>query len=355
LSPEERIAELAPYGFSKRQARFLDLVMRHSGVCVQRQYASFASIVQGQKTRTLFAKLVRRGHASAFECRHNRGRVYHLHGHGLYAATDAMNSRYRRPVSASRTTERLMMLDALISSADVVWLATRAEFWNHFGVVVSTPPDGSQPRELRRSPVDGLCSDSMRVGVDPTGRTVLLYLVVPGGREDFRGFLARLVPILSCLPAWTLRLAFPRSLLEVYAAYQQIVRDEWERPLHPQTIDELTWYFERRRDLPPDRSPFPADARFDRAAAAFNGPRFDRLYRRWRRDGAAALGGAVVAAISEALATGSGCVEGFTLNHSYEHLSPVISPSVAMASAPSRHVDDIQSADQIPAEPAIQP
>jgi len=354
LSPEERIAELAPYGFSKRQARFLDLVMRHSGVCVQRQYASFASIVQGQKTRTLFAKLVRRGHASAFECRHNRGRVYHLHGHGLYAATGAMNSRYRRPVSAGHTTERLMMLDALISSADVVWLATRAELRNHFGVVVSTPPDGSQPRELRRSPVDGLCSDSMRVGVDPTGRTVLLYLVAPGGREDFRGLLARLVPILSGLPAWTLRLAFPRSLPEVYEAYQQVVREEWETPLQPQTIDELIWYFERRRDLPPGRSPFPADARFDRAAATFNGPRFDRFYRRWRRAGAAAFGEGSSSAISYALANGLGRIECFTLNHSYEHLSPVVSPSGAVAFPPGRHVDDIRSAEPTPAERAIQ-
>ena len=85
MSPEERDVALAPFGFSKRQTRFLDLVMRHSGVCVQRQYAAHAGIVHGQKTRAFFAKLVRRGFASAFECRHNRGRVYHLHHHALYA------------------------------------------------------------------------------------------------------------------------------------------------------------------------------------------------------------------------------------------------------------------------------
>jgi hypothetical protein len=111
--------------------------MRHSGVCVQRQYAAHAGIVHGQKTRAFFAKLVRRGFASAFECRHNRGRVYHVHHHARYTVIGAANSRYRRPVSASRTTERLMMLDALLGGGDVAWFATKAELRNHFRPPVS--------------------------------------------------------------------------------------------------------------------------------------------------------------------------------------------------------------------------
>jgi hypothetical protein len=187
LSPEERTSALAPFGFSKRQARFLDLVMRHSGVCVQRQYATFAGIVHGQKTRALFAKLVRRGYASTFECRHNRGRIYHVHHCGLYAAIDASNSRYRRPVSASRTTQRLMLLDAVIAGGDVVWLATKEELGRHFK---SVSPAVDRPRVeagCQSSLVERLHTDSTRVGIDLAGRTVLIYLAVPGSREDFRG------------------------------------------------------------------------------------------------------------------------------------------------------------------------
>jgi hypothetical protein len=91
-------------------------------------------------------------------------------------------------------------------------------------------------------------------------------------------------------------------------------------------VEELIWYFERRRSAPVDRQPFPADPRFEAAASAFHGARFDRLYRRWRRGGAAALGDVAGWAIHFALARGSGRVEYLALNHAYEHLSPVINP-----------------------------
>ena len=55
--PRRAVAE---FGFTQRQARFLELVMRHAGVCLLRQYSTFAGIVHGQKTRAFFAKLVSR-------------------------------------------------------------------------------------------------------------------------------------------------------------------------------------------------------------------------------------------------------------------------------------------------------
>jgi len=62
---EERVRAIAEIGFTKRQARFMVTVMLHSGVCLQRQYAAFAGIVRGEKTRRFFAKLVRLRYASA--------------------------------------------------------------------------------------------------------------------------------------------------------------------------------------------------------------------------------------------------------------------------------------------------
>jgi hypothetical protein len=73
---EDRANAVAKFGFTARQARFLVTVMLHSGVCLQRQYATFARIVLGEKTRRFFAKLVRLRYASASSCRHNRGHVY---------------------------------------------------------------------------------------------------------------------------------------------------------------------------------------------------------------------------------------------------------------------------------------
>ena len=67
---DERSEAVAKIGFTERQARFLVTVMLHSGVCVPRQYATYAGIVHGQKTRKFFAKLVRLGYASMYDCRH---------------------------------------------------------------------------------------------------------------------------------------------------------------------------------------------------------------------------------------------------------------------------------------------
>ena len=49
MTTDDRAKAVAPFGFTPRQARFLALVMRHAGVCLLRQYATFAGIVQGRK------------------------------------------------------------------------------------------------------------------------------------------------------------------------------------------------------------------------------------------------------------------------------------------------------------------
>ena len=75
MTAEDRVRAIAEFGFTQRQARFLVMVMRHAGVCLLRQYSAFAGIVHGQKTRAFFRKLVSRRYASAYACRHNRGRA----------------------------------------------------------------------------------------------------------------------------------------------------------------------------------------------------------------------------------------------------------------------------------------
>ena len=59
----QRMQAIVEHRFTGRQARFLALVMRHSGVCVPRQYAQVAGIAQGAKCSAFFERLVRHGHA----------------------------------------------------------------------------------------------------------------------------------------------------------------------------------------------------------------------------------------------------------------------------------------------------
>lgn len=117
---EDRVRAIADFGFTERQARFLVTVMLHSGVCLLRQYATFAGIVEGQRTRKFFAKLVRLRYASAYRCRHNRGRVYQVHHKALYRAIGQTDSRHRRPLSPGRVIDRVMLLDALLADRGVI-------------------------------------------------------------------------------------------------------------------------------------------------------------------------------------------------------------------------------------------
>jgi hypothetical protein len=114
MSPEERIDALSRFGFTPRQAAFLDTVLHHSGVCLPRQFAAFAGIAYGHKINRFFDRLVSRGFAAVCPCLHNRALVYHVRHRPLYSAINQAQSRLRRPVPAASVMPRLMLLDAVV-------------------------------------------------------------------------------------------------------------------------------------------------------------------------------------------------------------------------------------------------
>ena len=161
------------------------------------------------------------------------------------------------------------------------------------------------------------------VGLDPGGRALVLYLATVPWTDDFRMFLQGTAAFLTVVPSWTLRLVFPRPLDRVYTAYQTVVREELETPLHRATIGELQWYFEHRQQaighgVHPQTQGF-----LDRAAKVFNTPRFTLLYRRWLKEGDAVFPAVSSPVFAEALARGSGRVECLVLSRTYRHLSPL--------------------------------
>jgi hypothetical protein len=124
---EDRINAIAEFGFTERQARFLDVVMMFGGLCVPRQYATFAGTAYGHTVSRFFDKLVQRGYATVCDCLHNRAELYHVRHRALYRAIDEPHSRYRRPVPAHQVLDRLMRLDAVVIQPDLIWLATEEE------------------------------------------------------------------------------------------------------------------------------------------------------------------------------------------------------------------------------------
>ena len=327
MTTDERVQALADYGFTERQARFLELVMRHAGLCVKRQYAAFAGIANGgEKCNAFFEKLVRRGHAVAADCIHNRARLYHIHHRPLYHAIGHSESRYRRTIPARSAAERLMRLDAALTSPNLDWLTTRSEKVAYLRA--RTAPESSEPAANATTPdtpdVANLFPGTFPIGMDPSGHVVLLYLATVPWTDDFRTFLVGHTALLRVTPAWTLRLVFPQSLRHAFAAYQTVVHEELESPLHADTIYDLKrYFFHRRRGTDLNAIPEALRAFLDCCAKAFAGPRFSYLYRRWLTENDAALV-PLSSAIHEALALGHAQVECVVLPHTYQHLFPLV-------------------------------
>jgi hypothetical protein len=130
----------------------------------------------------VFAKLVSRRFATAYACRHNRGRVYHLHHKALYRAIGEADSRHRRPLSPDRIIHGLATLDAVLATSTTEYLATADEKAQRLPVVAH------------------LFKDKHPVGVDPDGRVVLLYIATEACSHRFLAFLQRQQNLLRTLP-----------------------------------------------------------------------------------------------------------------------------------------------------------
>lgn len=310
---------------TERQARFLILVACHSGVCLMRQYSAFAGIVFGQKTRKCFAKLVRLGYVSTYDCAHNRARIYHVRHRELYEAIGELESRLRRPPVVPRALERLMILDAILENPDMVWLSRAEEKVAHVTTLTRIPLEDlphlatgqGGARQIRYFP------DRLPVGIHPDGRVVLVYLHGDPLRDEFRAFLQRHAAMLNGLSAWTIRIVLPAPLAGEAQGLQQAAYAQIATPLRESLRDELRWYFERLRAARTETCAGADADRFKRAEQAFQLRRYPVLYRAWLQDGERVLTVASSSAISDALKS-RGKIQPLILPHSYGHLSPLV-------------------------------
>jgi hypothetical protein len=326
MTANERVQAVVDFGFTERQARFLTLVMRHAGVCVPRQYARFAGVAYGAKCNAFFDKLVRRGYAVPSDCIHNRARLYHVHHKPLYQVIGEATSRHRRRVPARLAVQRLMLLDAVLTTPNLDWLTAASEKNSNLASLMAPTviePSPDTPTQAESPPASEL-PGTFPIGIEPDGRAVLFYLATEPWTDDFRSFLQRHAALLRVAPMWTLRLVFPRPLDRVYDAYQTVIREELESPLQPATIGELQWYFEHRRQAAEGRVHPQTQGFLDAGAKVFGAPRFTEMYRRWLKHGNAVFEGPSSPVIAEALSDRRGRVECLVLPNTYRHLSPLV-------------------------------
>ncbi len=304
---EDSVKAVSEFGFKDRQARFLVTVMRYAGVCVPRQFATFAGIAYGHKTGVFFHRLVARRYASPCGCVHNRARVYHVHHKGLYRAVGETDSPLRRPMPVPRVIERLMVLDVVIDHHEIPWLATAGEKVAHMAALTRVAPE-ELPRLTSRTKSTKtvrLFPDRLPIGLHPEGRAILVFPAVGPTPQEFRVFLQRHAGLLRRLPAWTVLAVLPPHLAGMDRACLQVAQQELGLPLRPATFDELNWYFERRRASTLGALDPVDEERYQTARRAFRTPRFDALYRAWLREGDTVLESVRVSTLANAIASGA--------------------------------------------------
>jgi hypothetical protein len=324
MNLENAAQAIVKRGFTDRQARFLVLVARHSGVCVMRQYSSFAGIVFGQKTRKFFANLVRLGFVATYDCAHNRGRVYHVRHRAIYEAICEPDSRLRRPPGVPRALERLMLLDAILKNPESIWMSSPAEkieYLSSLGIPIDDAPHLSIPQGDQRRVRH--FSDRLPIGVHPSGRVVVVYVHADPIHDEFRDFLQRHASLLEQLPAWTIRIVVPAHLEAAAKDLQKVAWGQLASPLKEPILTELRWYFDRIGNPPTEASRAADRARFERCRRAFRTDRYTVLYRRWRQDGGRVLATASSLVVGKAMESGAGKIEPLVLPHAYSHLAPM--------------------------------
>jgi hypothetical protein len=324
MNLDEAVRKIAEKGFTERQARFLLLVARHSGVCVMRQYAAFAGIVFGHKTRKFFAKLEGLGWVSTYECAHNRWRIYHLRHRDVYEAIGEPHSRLRRPPTVPQAIERLMMLDALLKEPNLVWLASADEKLDQLSALTRVPIEAMPQVSSTVNGVEQVryFPDRLPLGVDPAGRWVCVYLLTRDSDRDLRLFLERHLQLLAALPAWTLRIAVPPHLEQHGTRLVASVREQLRVGLQRDLQEDVRRSVERRRSRARVGGPADHERRSSAAIRQFSGTGFSALYTLWLTQGDAIF--MTLSPISDALGSGAAVVEALVLPHAYSHLAPLL-------------------------------
>ena len=319
---DERVHALKLLGFTERHASFLVTVMLYSGVCIGRQYCTFARIAYGRAMHEFFESLLARGYATARACGHNRARLFHIHYKPFYCAIGEPNNRHRKPMTLARAVERLMVLDAVLAERDRTWLATEQEKVAHFTLAHKIPRRDLPVLTFRAEDAETAryFPDKLPIGVNrASGAYTFLYLVTRDLPVDFRAFLERHAELLRALPRWTVRLLVPRHKAETIRAYEAAFCEQLTTPLDPGLLEDLRWYFRARRDGV--RGP---EERFDQAARAFGAPRFQAIYRAWRERGEPVLDATLSPVLADHVAWGTGQLDTQVLPHSYVRLLPLV-------------------------------
>jgi hypothetical protein len=336
MTTGERRDSLMQFGFTSRQAGFLELVMIHAGVCVQRQYATFCGIKFGHNTRDFFDRLTASRYATAYPCRRSGARIFHVHQKALYSAIGQADNRNRRPATVSRALERLLILDALLTPRlrQLRWLGTVDEKCSLF---LADGRVGRADLPALRFARAGRLEEryfwhKLPIGTSPIEPAV--HFLVPFADPRGHGLKAWLSDhrrLLLRLHRWAIVLIVPRAFVGASPVFSGIMRDFFAPPLQHRVVDEFRWYCETRRAAETGTATASINTpRYVTARRAYGSPRFHDAYRRWAAShDNSVFDDLVTGRLFEAWQRRHVSWTSHVIDQQYEHLLPTVLGSAA--------------------------
>lgn len=261
MSHEERIDTIRGFGYTPREACFLELVALHSGYFVRRQYSEFLGRKRGGTAAALIRKALQKGHVCA-EPSCDRTSLYRLRRRAFYERIGDPDNRHRRRRGTVGIASKVMTLDAILEMRDVAWLGTEAEKRAFFERDLSIPslflpsrkPGGGQKSFryfVERTPI----------GIERTGqsaRPVVVFVYADPGSNTvgLETFLNRHQLLFACLPRLRVAYASPlpyrlEAAREAFDAFNQDLTSR--RPaIIEAKVDRFGRFFELMLRLPRD-------------------------------------------------------------------------------------------------------
>jgi len=159
---EHDISLIKALGYAEDEARFLDIVVTHSGYFVLRQFSDFTGIQSGKRPPKFGHKVESRGHG-CWRIYPGTERVYHLFSETLYNRIGKNSVRHYRNHSLQFVKARLILLDFVIANRQHDYFETEQQKIEYFCKRLGLPSE-SLPTKRYASPTG--CGQTLRYFVD---------------------------------------------------------------------------------------------------------------------------------------------------------------------------------------------
>lgn len=306
---------LIRFGYTEREAAFLELAALLSGYFVRRQFNEFIGRECGALAQGFIERAQRLGYVKVLAASGNR-QVLHVCGSGVYAGLLDENNRNRREHRPETVRRRLMGLDFAISQQEKAWLLTEREKVAHFEAAGISKPD--LPKSVFRGRSQTFFVDKQPIARGSDRQVEFGFIDEgPRGFSKWQLFLEEHRLLFQELRGSIVIYASPDPIRFRSAAVVFRRTVAGESPAGGLDLVRLRRYFSARK-LFDDKIYASFDqGRLDELREnrrVFSGERFESLYQAWRSEGECAL--VNVSASETDLRT-------HLLPHSYEWLCPI--------------------------------